>query len=330
MSAPAGVSRRAGAVVGGLVLGIAALAVLVIGTGDLALSPGTVVRTLLGQGTKFEYLVVTEQRLPRVLVAVLIGAALGLAGTVFQTLTRNPLGSPDIIGFTVGSATGGLLAILVFGAGALATAGGALAGGLGTALLVGALCGWRGLHSNRLVLIGVGIATVLAGVNAYLLTRARIEDAGKAATWLVGNLAGRSWGHLVPLAAAMLVLVPALLVLRRPLGMLELGEETAVGVGVPVHQVRPALFGLAIALTAVATATAGPVPFVALAAPQIVRRLTRLPGPNLVPSAVLGALLMLAADFVGQRLLPASLLPVGVVTGALGGGYLCWLLLRRR
>ncbi|GAB3480656.1 FecCD family ABC transporter permease [Amycolatopsis cihanbeyliensis] len=317
-------------VVGCLVLVTVVLVVLSIGTGDYALTPAEVLRTLAGRGGRFDYLVVTEQRLPRVLVAVLVGVALALAGTVFQVLTRNPLGSPDIIGFTAGSATGGVVTILVLGAGAGAVSLGALGGGLGTALLVSLLCGRRGLLGDKLVLIGIGVSTVLVGLNSYLLTRVTIGDAAQATTWMVGNLAGRGWDHLLPLAIAVVLLAPAVFCYGRPLRMLEMGDPLAVGIGVDVDRVRPLLFGLAVALTAVATASAGPVPFVALAAPQLARRLTRLPGPNLLPSAVMGAALMVAADYLGQRLLESSLLPVGVVTAALGGGYLAWLLLLQR
>lgn len=325
-------TRRVVAVVACLVLVAFGFAVLSIGTGDYALAPGEVLATLAGQGSKADYLIVTEQRLPRVLVAALVGVALALSGAVFQTLSRNPLGSPDIIGFTAGSATGGVATIIVFGAGTVTVALGAVAGGLLTALLVAALCGPRGLRSDRLVLIGVGVGTVLVGVNSYLLTRSTLEAASQAVTWQVGSLAGRDWGYVWPVAAVVCLLAPVLFGYARPLRMLEMGDETAIGIGVDVDRVRRVLFVLAVALTAVAVAAAGPIPFVALAAPQLVKRLTRQPGPNLLASAVMGALLVLAADYLGQRLLDASLLPVGVVTSALGGAYLAWFLLlgRRR
>ncbi|MFC4005394.1 FecCD family ABC transporter permease [Prauserella oleivorans] len=321
---------RPAVVIACLLLATAALVVLSIGTGDYALTPGEVLRTLAGYGTKGDYLIVTEQRLPRVLVALLVGVALAVAGAVFQTLTRNPLGSPDIIGFTAGSATGGVAAIALIGAGTLTVALGAVAGGLLTGVLVSVLCGSRGLRSDRLVLVGVGVSTVLLGVNAYLLTRATVEVAAQAVTWQVGNLAGRDWSYLPPIGAAVLVLLPVVLLHGRSLRMLEMGDETAIGIGVDVDRVRRVLFVVAVGLTAVAVATAGPIPFVALAAPQLAKRLTRRPGPNLVPSAAMGTLLVVAADYLGQRLLDSSLLPVGVVTSALGGAYLAWFLVLGR
>ncbi|MEU6645012.1 iron chelate uptake ABC transporter family permease subunit [Saccharomonospora sp. NPDC046836] len=321
---------RVTAVVACLAVATFAVAVLAIGTGDYPMSPGAVLRTLAGQGSRYDYLIVTEQRLPRVLVAVAVGVALAVSGAVFQTLSRNPLGSPDVIGFTAGSATGGVATIIIFGAGTATVALGAIAGGLLTGLVVSVLCGPRGLRSDRLVLVGIGISAVLVGVNSLLLTRATVEAASQAVTWQVGNLAGRGWGYLWPIVVALAVLVPVVLLYGRPLLMLEMGDETATGIGVDVDRVRRVLFVLAVALTAVAVATAGPVPFVALAAPQLAKRLTRRPGPNLVPSAVMGALLVVLADYLGQRILDASLLPVGVVTSALGGAYLAWFLLLGR
>ncbi|ASR38712.1 hypothetical protein BAY61_31100 [Prauserella marina] len=322
--------RRAVVVVAALVLVTAALAVLSIGTGEYPMSFGDVLATLAGQGSKFDYLVVTEQRLPRVLVAIVVGIALALSGAVFQTLSRNPLGSPDIIGFTAGSATGGVATIIVFGAGTVTVAFGAIVGGLLTAVLVTALCGRRGLRSDRLVLVGVGIGTVLIGISAYLLTRATAESAAQAVTWQVGNLAGRDWRYLVPIVVAVALLAPVVFAYAKPLRMLEMGDDVAIGIGVDVDRMRRLLFVLAVALVAVAVATAGPIPFVALAAPQIAKRLTRRPGPNLLTAALLGAALVVASDYLGQRLLESSLLPVGVVTSALGGAYLAWFLVLGR
>ncbi|MFJ8910800.1 FecCD family ABC transporter permease [Amycolatopsis sp. NPDC102389] len=324
-----GLDGRSLIVVAVLALVTLTLVVLSVGTGDYEMSPGEVLATLAGQGTKAQYLVVMG-RLPRVLVAILVGAALALAGAVFQTLTRNPLGSPDIIGFTTGSATGGIVTLLLFGSGPGLVSLGALAGGLLTALVVMALCAPHGLLSSRLVLLGIAVSAVLVGVNSYLLVKANLEAAAQAVGWLVGDLSGRDWSYFVPLAVAMAVFVPIVFVNGRALRMLEMGDDTATGIGVDVHRVRLTLVLVAVALVAAATAATGPLPFIALAAPQLARRMTRLPGPNLVASAVVGAALVVAADYLGQRLLESSLLPAGVVAAALGGAYLLWLLLRRR
>ncbi|GAA4985276.1 FecCD family ABC transporter permease [Actinopolymorpha pittospori] len=308
----------------------AALAVCVvsIGTGDFPLSPAEVLRTLTGHGSKATEFVVITLRLPRMLTGLLVGAALGVGGAVFQSLSRNPLGSPDIVGFTTGAATGAVIALLVFHAGAAVVAVAAIVGGLVTALLVYLFAWKRGVQGYRLVLIGIGVSAMLASVNSYLLTRADVRDAQAAAVWLTGSLNGRGWEHVLPVAAALLVLLPILLLFGRRLRLLEMGDDTATALGVPAERSRLILIVVAVAITAVATASAGPIGFVALAAPQVARRLVRAPGVGLVSSALMGAFLLVASDLAAQRLLAPTQLPVGVMTGAVGGVYLAWLLAR--
>ncbi|GLW62908.1 ABC transporter permease [Actinomadura rubrobrunea] len=308
-----------------------AVGVLAIGSGDFPMSPADVVRTLLGGGGPAETFIVREVRLPRAVTALAVGAALGLSGALFQSLVRNPLGSPDILGFTQGSATGVLAVIAVAGGSGAAVAGGAVAGGAATGAAIYLLAGRHGAHGQRLVLVGIGVAAMLTGVNGYLLTRAQIIEAAQAMLWLTGSLDGRDWADAAPLLAALAVLVPLVLVgCGRQLRMLELGDDAAHGLGVPVERVRALLLASAVLLAAFAAAAAGPVAFVALTAPQLARRLTRTPGPNLLPSLCMGAALLAAADFAGQRAFPGHQLPVGVVTGLLGGGYLVWLLVTER
>jgi iron complex transport system permease protein len=302
-----------------------AAAVISIGTGDFPLAPGEVVAVLIGQGDPASEFIVETLRLPRVLVALLVGAAFGIAGAIFQSVSRNPLGSPDMIGFTYGSVTGAVLVILVLDGSTSQTAAGAIVGGLVTAVLIYLLALRRGVQGYRLVLVGIGIAAVLQAVNNYLVSRATREDAYEAAHWMIGSVNGRGWEHVWPVAAALAVLVPAALVLARPLAMLEMGDDAARSLGVHAERSRLALVFVGVGLTAVATASTGPIAFVALAAPQIARRLTRAAGPGMVPAAVMGALLLVVSDLAAQRLLSVDL-PVGVMTGALGGVYLCWLL----
>ncbi|MDQ8046546.1 MAG: iron chelate uptake ABC transporter family permease subunit [Solirubrobacteraceae bacterium] len=302
------------------------VAVLAIGTGEYPLSPGEVVQTLLGHGTRGQVFIVEQLRLPRVLCALLVGAALGVAGGIFQTLTANPLGSPDVIGFTWGAAAGAVLQIALLGGGAFAISGSAILGGIVTAMVVYGLSLGRGPTGARLILIGIGISALLAALTTFVLARIDLSAAQGARLWLTGSLNGRGWEFVVPLAVALVVLGPLVVALARPLAMLELGDDAARGLGVSVDRIRPTLIVVAVALSGVATATAGPVPFVALAAPQLARRLTRSSGPGLIGAALMGALLLAASDLLAQRLLPSGGLPVGVMTGALGGTYLIWLL----
>ncbi|MGP4000601.1 FecCD family ABC transporter permease [Streptomyces sp. 8N706] len=308
-----------------------AVGVFAIGSGDYPLSPAQVLRTLMGDGAPADAFVIQELRLPRVVTALLAGAALALAGAVFQSLVRNPLGSPDVLGFTQGAATGALTAIVVLGGGSLALAGGAVIGGVVTGAVIYALAWRRGLHGYRLVLTGVGMAAILTGVNGYLLTRAQITDAARAVLWLTGSLDGRDWDDALPLLVTMAVLVPLVVLgCGRALRMLEMGDDAASALGVRVERIRLVLLAAAVLLASFAAAATGPVSFVALTAPQLARGLTRAPGPNLLPSLCMGAALLVGADWIAQRLVPGHQLPVGVVTGVLGGGYLVWLLATER
>ncbi|GGO44531.1 ABC transporter permease [Streptomyces daqingensis] len=308
-----------------------AVAVIAIGSGEYPMSPVEVLRTLAGQGDPADAFIVNELRLPRAVSALAVGAALALGGAVFQAVVRNPLGSPDVLGFTHGAATGALTAIVVVGGGSAALAGGALLGGVLTGLLVYGLAWRRGMHGYRLVLVGVGVAAILTGVNGYLLTRAQITEAGRAVLWMTGSLNGRGWEDVLPLLGGISVLVPLVVLgCSRGLRMMEMGDDAAYALGVRVERVRLVLLAAAVLLVGLAAAAAGPVAFVALTAPQLARRLTKSPGPNLLPSMCMGAALLASADLVAQRAFGESELPVGVVTGLLGGGYLVWLLATER
>ncbi|WP_433826570.1 FecCD family ABC transporter permease [Actinoplanes sp. CA-015351] len=305
----------------------AATAVYSLTVGDYPLSVSAVLRTLSGHGDRASEFAVYGLRLPRVLTALFVGMAFGMAGAVFQSLSRNPLGSPDIIGFTTGSATGALIGILLLGGGSLVIAGSAITGGLVVAALVYLLAVQDGVvRPGQLVLVGIGASAVLASFNGYLLTRADLGDAMQAAVWLTGSLNGRGWEHAIPVGIAVAAGSVAVLCLAHPLDTLALGDDTAGGLGVPIERVRRALLIGAVALTAVATASAGPVPFIALAAPQVARRLTRSPDASPLVAGLTGAALLAVADVAAQRLFAPVTLPVGVLTAALGGVYLTWLL----
>jgi iron complex transport system permease protein len=177
-----------------------------------------------------------------------------------------------------------------------------------------------------MVLVGIAFQAMLVAVISYLLTRATLYDARNAQVWLVGSLNAVSWSVVAPLAVALAVLVPVTAYAGRLLGWLDLGDDAAKALGLPVERTRLTLIIAGTALAAAATAAAGPIAFVALAAPQLCRRLARAPGALILPSGVMGALLLSAGDFAAQRVYPATQLPVGVLTGVIGGAYLCWLL----
>ncbi|MFE7779366.1 FecCD family ABC transporter permease [Streptomyces sp. NPDC057445] len=324
------VDPRAPLVVLLLLAAALAAAVVLVGSGDFPMAPGEVVATLLGNGTPAQEFIVQDVRLPRVLVALLVGAALAVGGAVFQSISRNPLGSPDVLGFGQGATVGALMVIVVFKGDSAATAGGAIVGGLVTGAAVYLLAWRRGVHGYRLVLVGIGVAAMLTGAIHYLVTKANLVDATRAVVWMTGSLDGRDWSQFWPLLATCAVLVPLCLVYGRPLRMLEMGDDAAYALGIRIERTRAVLMGSAVLLTSVATAAAGPIVFVALSAPQLARRLTRSPGPNIAASAMMGAALLLTADWVATSAFGGRELPVGVVTGVLGGVYLLWLLVTER
>ncbi|MBK1783162.1 iron chelate uptake ABC transporter family permease subunit [Prauserella sp. ASG 168] len=321
-------------VAGAVCLAVAVVLALVwLGLGSIALTPGEVVGALLGQGDRAATTVVVEWRLPRVLSALVLGAALGVSGAICQSLTRNPLGSPDIVGFTSGSHTGALLVLVVAGGTYGQLAFGALAGGIATAVVVYLLAWSRGMQGFRLIIVGIGITAMLGSLNTWLLLTADVEVALGASAWTAGSLNGARWpdAGIATATAALLILVAC--VAARPLRQLELGDAIATTSGVRIERARLGLLVLSVALTAVVTAVAGPINFIALAAPQIARRLTRAAGVTVLPSACVGALLLTASDGAAQWVFDPVQLPVGVVTVCIGGAYLVWLLVheaRRR
>ncbi|WP_069761161.1 iron chelate uptake ABC transporter family permease subunit [Streptomyces sp. LUP47B] len=321
---------RATVVVGLILLAALTASVVLIGTGDFPISAGDVLKTLLGNGNAGQEFIINELRLPRVLVGLLVGASLGLGGALFQAISRNPLGSPDVLGLSQGATAGALTMIVLFSGSATQVTVGALAGGLVTGFAIYLLAWKQGVHGYRLVLVGIGVSAIVTAVNGYLLTRSTLTEAAQAVVWMTGSLSGRDWTQVWPLLWLCAVLVPLVLANARGLRMMEMGDDVSNALGVRVERVRLLLLVAAVLLTAAATAAAGPVSFVALTAPQLARRLTRSPGPNLVPSLCMGATLLVTADWVSQKVFGADQLPVGVVTGVLGGVYLLWLLVTER
>nr|WP_235001188.1 iron chelate uptake ABC transporter family permease subunit [Marinactinospora thermotolerans] len=312
----------------GLVLAAAVVFAISLMVGDYEIPLPDALLALTGQGERLDVFFVQGVRLPRALTALLVGMALGAAGAVFQSLSRNPLGSPDIIGFTSGAATGAVLTILVFNGTMAQTSLGAIVGGVATAALVYLLAMKKGVQGYRLILVGIGVSAMLVSVRDYLITRADLTDATNAQVWLVGSLNARDWDQVVAVAIGVAVLLPVLLALGPRMRLMEMGEDTAHALGVPTQATQVAALVAASALTGVAISVAGPIGFIALAAPQLVRRLARADGTVLGGAAIMGAFLLVTSDLVAQRLLAPTQLPVGVITSVIGGGYLVWLLYR--
>ncbi|MDR4534019.1 iron chelate uptake ABC transporter family permease subunit [Glutamicibacter sp. PS] len=305
------------------------LAVLALGTGTIRLSPGDVLTALTGGGSERDRLVIGSIRAPRVLTALGVGAALGAAGASFQSIARNPLGSPDIIGFTTGAATGAVAQIILFNAGALATATAAMLCGLLTAAVVYGLA-YSGTRTGgqRLVIIGIGVGAMLAAANTLLLSKGDAELAAQANLWLSGSLGGRSWPDALMVLGALALLMPILLWQSADMTLLEMGDDSARALGVRAEVVRRLVIFTAVCLTAAATAAAGPVAFVALASGAIIRQLIGTRSVPILPAALTGAVLLIASDVLLQQLPMKWQMPIGLATSLAGGLYLLFLLTR--
>ncbi|MGO1167353.1 MAG: FecCD family ABC transporter permease [Janibacter sp.] len=290
--------------------------------------PAEVIGAVLGTEQSGASFIVGELRLPRASLGLAIGLSFGLAGSTFQTLLRNPLASPDIIGITTGASAAAAVAIVTFGLGGLSVSVAAVTTGIAVAFTVYLLAYRRGQSAGtRLILIGVGVASMMSSVIAWQLDRASNVQIAEAMRWLTGSLNGAHW-HDVRLVLLALLLCGAVILHRtRELEVSTLGDDAAAALGVRVERLRILIVVAAVALICFATAAAGPIVFLAFLSGPIAARLVGPRGSVLVPAALTGALLVLVGDFIGQFAL-GTRLPVGVITGILGAPYLLYLIIR--
>jgi len=326
----AGRSRRARRRRIGIVALFALLVVLAAGMlvlGQTSYPIGDVLRVIVGQDVPGASFTIGRLRLPRLAAGALAGLAFGVAGSTFQTLLRNPLASPDVIGITSGASVAAVLSLVVLHWSAGATT--ALALGVGIATAVAIYAAARGAESTggRLILIGIGVGAMMNAVVQFLVQRAAEWDVSVAMRWLTGSLNGVRLEDLGLLAIATVVLVPIVAVLSRDLRALELGDASATALGVRVDRARVLLIVAAVALACFATATTGPIAFVAFLSGPIAKRIVGPGGSLTIPAALVGACLVLLADLIGQFGFDTAF-PVGVITGIVGAPYLIFLLIR--
>ncbi|MFD9061040.1 FecCD family ABC transporter permease [Kitasatospora purpeofusca] len=306
---------------------------LSIAHGDFAIGLPEVVATLFGGGERVDQFVIMDLRLPRALAGLVVGVALGVSGALTQSIARNPLASPDILGITGGASAVAVFLVTVSGGSAAAVvsavglSGASLLGGLGTGLLVYFLAWRRGVDGFRLVLIGISVSAVTEALTTWLLATADIRDVARAQAWLVGSLDNRSWDEVATALWGTLAVLAVVTGAAFQFKPMQFGDDVAAGLGVRYTRVRAVLLLCAVLLAGFAVSAAGPVPFVAMVAPQVAMRLTKHPTPPLVASATVGALLLIGSDLVARTALPVTL-PVGVVTAAIGGPFLVYLLVR--
>ncbi|MGW5049566.1 FecCD family ABC transporter permease [Actinokineospora sp. NPDC004072] len=317
------VERRTLVTAVALVAVIAGLGLLGLCYGARWASPAEVFAALTGAERS---VVITEWRLPRVLAGLVFGAALGVAGALFQNLTRNPMGSPDVIGLDAGAYTGALIAITVLSGTPAQLAISSVVSGVLVAALIYRLSVNGSLSGLRLVVIGIAVNAILTALNSWIVLRAELDVAIAAVGWNAGSLNGVDWADLVIPVSVIAVLLALVALDSRAVGQAALGDAVATTTGVGLDRLRLRMVLVGVGCTATVTAVAGPIAFIALAAPQIGRRLARAPGVPLLPAALTGAVLLMGADLLAQALLAPVSLPVGVVSTAIGGAYLIWLL----
>ncbi|MGO1637115.1 FecCD family ABC transporter permease [Ancrocorticia populi] len=319
--------RRRHATIGILAVLIVAVFAVSLMVGNTFYTPSEVLGVILGHDVPGATFTVGRLRLPRAVLAVLAGLCFGMGGATFQTMLRNPLASPDIVGISSGASAAAAFAIVMLGWSGTRVSVFAIVAGLGVAIAIYLLSFRGGVSGTRLILIGIGIAAMLDSVTSYVLAKAPQWELQEAMRWLTGSLNGTDWGAVRPVLIVFLILGPILLSQAKNLSMLQLGDDTAAALGVRTERTRIILIVAAVGLISFATAASGPIAFVAFLSGPIAARIVGPHGSPLIPAALVGALLVLVADLVGQFAF-GSRYPVGVVTGALGAPYLVYLIIR--
>ena len=302
-----------------LALGLA-VAVAALRLGKFTVSTQEVIDALQGRGRRIVQVVVVTWKLPRILLGLVAGLALGVAGAVFQTITRNPLGSPDLIGFSTGAQTGILVSVLLLPGSMLSTSLASFIGGAAVGVVTYLVSLRGGFTGLRFILVGIAISSMLVSVNRWLLVRVDDDEGLGALKAITGTLGAARWPVVAPICLAIGVTVTLTLLASRHLRVLSLGEQVATILGSPTRRASALLVLLGTVLVAVVTMAAGPIGFVALVAPHLARLLTGSPQSPLLVSGLTGSLLMVGADLLSQLVLES--MPVSVVTNAVGGLYL--------
>jgi len=308
--------------------------VISVGQGEYPIPPLDVLKTILGLETENPdyYFIVNTLRLPRTLVAYLVGVGLGISGTILQGITRNPLADPGIIGFNAGASLAAVtLIVLLPSVPLFALPLSAFGGALVVALLIYLLAWDKGSSPLRLILVGVGLDAIATALTTLMITFGEINNVSQALVWLAGSVYGRSWEHVVSLLPWLIVLVPLAFVLAQQLNALNLGDDVARGLGSRVEWQRGLLLLTSVALAGASVATAGRIGFVGLIAPHLGRQLVGPTHESLIPTAaMMGGMIVVLADLLGRMLFAPIELPCGVITAALGAPYFLYLLVRNR
>ncbi|MER1998835.1 MAG: iron chelate uptake ABC transporter family permease subunit [Lysinibacillus sp.] len=286
-----------------------------------------VLRALFGEQIKGVSFAVSTIRFPRLLAGIFAGFAFGVGGYIFQTMLRNPLANPNVIGITAGSSAAAVFCIIVLQASSTVISIAAVIGGLLTVLVIYMLSKGSSFSIGRLILIGIGIQAMLNAFISYLMIIGKSQDIPTAMRWLSGSLNGAKLESVLPLMAIIIICLPILLYFSKDLEMLELGEQAATALGINTNKTRIILMVAAVLMIALATATTGPIAFIAFLAGPIAKKLVGNGFSSMIQAGLVGIILVLAADLIGQFAFETRY-PVGVITGIIGAPYLIYLLIR--
>lgn len=325
-----------------LVMGILFLLILMaffisLNLGYLRIAPLDVIKTLIGLGARNDQLTLFEFRLPRMVIAILIGASLATAGAILQGVSQNGLADPGILGINAGAGLAIVLFIFFFqgSATALGTLSifvmpfFALLGGLCAALLIYLLAWKNGVTPTRLILVGIGVNAGFGAALLILQLKMKPTDFMQAAVWLSGSIWGTNWKFVLAILPWVVILIPLVIYYARYLNILTLGDQMATGLGVAVEKKRRFLLIVAVALAGSSVAVGGGISFVGLVVPHLARKIVGPKHQVLLPtSALMGALLLLVADTIGRNMLSPSEIPVGLVVSILGAPYFIYLLMK--
>jgi iron complex transport system permease protein len=317
-----------------LVVVIVVAMVMNIGQGEYPISPLNIVKTVLGldTGNSDHAFVIHNLRLPRTLIAFMVGVAFAISGTIFQGLTRNPLADPSIIGINAGASLVAVSVIILYPSAPVYTLPiSAFAGALVMAALIYSLAWNNGSSPILLILMGIGLSAIATAFTTLMITFGEIYEVSNALVWLAGSVYGRTWEQVLSLLPWLIIFVPMALTLARHLNVLNLGDDVAKGLGTRVEWQRGLLVLVGVALAGAGVATAGNIGFVGLIAPHLGRQLVGATHEGLIPiSALLGGVIVVMADLLGRTLFAPIELPCGVVTAAIGAPYFLYLLIRNR
>ncbi|MBD2342460.1 iron ABC transporter permease [Calothrix sp. FACHB-156] len=328
------IDRRVPLILLCLVIAVVVAMVMNLGRGEYPIAPSDIVKTVLGidTGNRDHVFVIYNLRLPRTLVAFMVGMALAVSGTIFQGLTRNPLADPGIIGINAGASLAAVSVIVLFPSAPIYTLPlSAFVGALLMAGLIYSLAWNNGSSPVLFILMGVGLSAIASAFTSLLITFGDIYSVSDALVWLAGSVYGRTWEQVFSFFPWLIIFVPMALILARHLNALNLGDDVAKGLGTRVEWQRGLLLLVAVALAGAGVATAGMIGFVGLISPHLGRQLVGTNHEGLLPtSALLGGMLVVVADFIGRTLFAPIEIPCGVVTAAVGAPYFLYLLIRNR